>query len=320
MLLTSLLDLLFPSICSRKFYPVDHPELLLLVTVALARADLRRLWFDPMIVAGTNTLPSPIPDYHALKKNLDPLGEQTRFVDLRELYGSPSGYEVPSSTWKDNILRLTCELDVPDIPPSDSGDSSTSGGDRSPPTTESRQSTIIDFPITAAPLHVQPGTVGRGTVVLPLACPNDIATLQAKDGLVAKMSWQPVNRMAEDETLRIIRRKIPKPWTKHVTDLKCSTTLDGEALSLPRKDLMTFIGARVNTVATLKRLNRGTRVYADGEDFLELADAFIGQDYEERVLRVLVTPRYLPLCEVKDLQEFKTVFRDVVKGKISVYE
>lgn len=105
-------------ICSREFDPVAHPQLLLLVTVALARADLRRLGFEPMIVAGTSTLPSPMPDYHELREKLGPSGEQTRFVDLRDLYGSPSGYEVPLSEWKDSILRLTCELEgcAPRIP------------------------------------------------------------------------------------------------------------------------------------------------------------------------------------------------------------
>lgn len=242
-----------------------------------------------------------MPDYHALRGKWGRLGGQTRFVDLRELYGSPSAYEVPLSGWTESVLRLTCELDGIDILASNSGDSSTPGGDRPPPTAESRHSTAIDFPITDFPLYVQPGTVGRGTVVVPLACPKDIASEQARDGLVAKTSWQPVKRMAEDETLRIIRRNIPGPWAKHVTDLKCSTTLNGDALNLPRNDMMAFIEARVNAVATLRKPERGPRVNED-EDFLELAGAFIGQDYEERVLQVLVTPRYLPLCEVRGRQ------------------
>lgn len=271
-----------------------------------------------MIVAGTSTLPSPMPDYHELRGKLHTLGEQTRFVDLRELYGSPSGYEVPLSEWKDSVLRLTCELDVPAITASDSVDASTPGGDQPPSVAEPRQSTTIDFPITDSPLHVQPGAVGRGTIVLPLACPNGIASLQARDGLVAKMSWQPVDRMPEDETLRIIRRKLPGPWAKHVTDLKCSTTLDADALDLPRKVLMAVMETRVTVIAGLRKPNRSKRAGA-GKDFMEMADAFIGQELEERILRVIVTPRYLPLCEVKDLPEFKTVFTDVVKGKISSY-
>lgn len=208
-----------------------------------------------MIVAGAGTLPPPLPDYHELRDKMTTYGEQTRFADLRELYGSPSAYEVPLSNWKDSILRLTCELDVPDIPASGSGDSSTSGGDRPSSSAESRQSTTIDFPITASPLHVQPGAIGRGTTVLPLACPSDISSLQARDGLslVAKMSWQPVNRMGEDEILRTIRGKIPEPWAKHVTELKCSTTLDADALNLPRKVLMAFVETRVKAVAVLRK-------------------------------------------------------------------
>ncbi|EIM84737.1 uncharacterized protein STEHIDRAFT_158453 [Stereum hirsutum FP-91666 SS1] len=318
---TSLFDLLFPSICSREFDPVDHRELFLLVTVALARADLRRLWFDPIIVAGTNTLPLPMPDYHELREKLDLLGEQTRFVDLRELYGSPSGYEIPLSTWKDSVLRLTCELDGLDILASDSGDSSTQVYTRRRSTSSYRRVATEYYhrlPDHRFPLHVQAGATGRGTIVLPLACPDDNASLQARDVLLAKMSWQPVNRMAEDETLRIIRRKIPKAWMKHVTDLKCSTTLNGDTLNLPRKDLMVFIEARVNAVAALRKPKRRGRVDKH-EDFLEMADAFIGQDYKERVLRVLVTPRYLPLCEVNNLTEFKTVFRDVAKVHYVIY-
>lgn len=304
-------------ICSRQFNPQDDPQLLLLVTVALARADLHHLGFEPMLVAGTNTLPLPMRDCVELRKQLNPLGEQTRFADLRELYGSPSACEAPFLEWAENVLRLTCELDIPDSPPSSTTDSSAPSDEQLPPSAQPLQSTTIDFPITAPPLYVQPGAIGRGTVVLPLACPAGIDTFQAKDGLVAKMSWQPLTRMAEDETLRIIRRTIPKPWTMHVTDLKCATTLDSDALKLPRKELMAIIEMRVDAVAALRKPDRVKHADKDVE-FLEMADAFIGNDYEERVLRVLVTPRYLPLKDVMNVKEFKTVFKDVVKGKSPV--
>lgn len=254
-------------------------------------------------------MPSVMPSYADLRDKSKEYGEQDRFAELRKLYG-PSSACAPFLDRKHNILRLSCELDDPRP---DSNEGSASNDDQSPSATDtSPHTTIVDFPITDRPLHVQPGALGRGTVVLPLASPPDIESLQAPDGLVAKMSWQPKGRMREDATLRVIRKKI-EAWTDHVTDLRCSTTLDSDALKLPRKKLMTLIEARVELVAALRE---GAAKEPDDEAFLEMVDAFIGDMYEERVLVVLVSPRYQPLKAVRNMDEFRTVFKDVVQGKL----
>lgn len=82
--------------------------------------------------------------------------------------------------------------------------------------------------------------------------------------------------------------------------------------------MMAIVGTRVEAAAALQMSKSAAKLRED-EDFLEVADAFIGDNYEERVLRILVTPYYSPLNRVQNLEEFKTVFMDVVKGKRSTH-
>lgn len=54
------------------------------------------------------------------------------------------------------------------------------------------------------------------------------------------------------------------------------------------------------------------RTGSEGE--AKILDALTADQTQDRVLRVLVCSRYLPLNQVKDAEEFKTIFKDVVKG------
>lgn len=163
------------------------------------------------------------------------------------------------------------------------------------------------FLVTGPPLHPQKGVLdGRGTIVIPLAYPrsNDPAQpgySSIGERLVAKMRWRPSNRLPEDITLRFIQRKIPTHWRKYVTDLKCSVSHRSDELGLPRKKI---------TALVKEVWQEGTG--PEGEAKFRSAMTVDGTQY--RVFRVLVSQRYLPLNQVKDGEEFKTVFKDVVKG------
>lgn len=165
------------------------------------------------------------------------------------------------------------------------------------------------FLVTGSPLYAQKGgLLSRGTVVvIPLAHshPNDPQPgpgfSSIDERLVAKMSWQHSDRLPEDTTLRLIRRSIPAYWRKHVTDLKCSVSLHTDELGLPRKKIM----------ALVKEV-RQDGTCSEGE--AKFREALRVDRTQDRVLRVLVCSRYSPLNQVKDAEEFETVFKDVVKG------
>ncbi|CAL1698516.1 unnamed protein product [Somion occarium] len=127
------------------------------------------------------------------------------------------------------------------------------------------------------------GAVGRGTTVVPIKAVGAAQDLFGDDDLVAKMSWQPVNRVnTEDGIVRVIRQKIGKSRTKkyllkHIVDMKCSLDLTSAELGLPR------------------------------------ASMYLPEAYEPRIFRVLIVKEYLPLECVRSLAEFKQIIIDVVQ-------
>ncbi|CAL1698620.1 unnamed protein product [Somion occarium] len=134
------------------------------------------------------------------------------------------------------------------------------------------------------------GAIGRGTTIVPLKARGAAAALFGSGNLVAKMAWQPVNRVCfEDQVVKVVRKKLRdsgqphlKNMLKHITDLKCSLTLnmDDPLLGLPR----------------------GT---------MELPDP-----YELRLFKVLIIDEYLPLQFVDSLDEFKRIMRHVVEAEV----
>ncbi|KAI0090197.1 hypothetical protein BDY19DRAFT_757960 [Irpex rosettiformis] len=129
--------------------------------------------------------------------------------------------------------------------------------------------------------------VGRGTVVAPVgaACSEAEKWFGAEKNSVLKCAWAAVTAPVEDATVRMIRMRLRQQrpdMLKHVTEIKASFTRNMVELELPR------------------------------------ANMFINED--ERVLRVQLLERYIPIECVKSVKDFKTCFRDVVEAHHWVYE
>ncbi|CAL1698459.1 unnamed protein product [Somion occarium] len=142
----------------------------------------------------------------------------------------------------------------------------------------------------AKPLVVAYGALGRGTTIIPVKAQGRARELFGSENLVAKMSWQPINREdTEDQLIRVIRRKLGKRkktrrYLKHIVDLKCSLDLTDAELTLPRASMM------------------------------------LPEAYEPRLFRVLILREYLPLEYVRGLDDFQRIFIDAVKAHHKVYE
>lgn len=80
---------------------------------------------------------------------------------------------------------------------------------------------------------------------------------------------------------------------------------------MPRVMMMKVTQRHLDAIPSYHDMNYHQKL-SEGWD--QVRDAFIGSKYEERVLRILVTPEYLPLKAVENVDEFKTVFKHVVKG------
>ncbi|EIM84743.1 uncharacterized protein STEHIDRAFT_140323 [Stereum hirsutum FP-91666 SS1] len=213
-------------------------------------------------------------------------------------------------------------VDDPSLSPTSTFPASTI--DTSPPLAP-QSSLTISFPITGPPIHAQPGGVGRGTVVYPLAPPKNVDGYDPKEPLVAKFSWQPSGRAAEARILRYIRKMIPARWRNHVTDVRCSKHVAAKATGLPRVALMEDteirVKRRMEILEDAETKKQGKEKGEPEEDgYEEVRDAFIGTNIEERDFHALVSTRYLPLKEVKDANEFMTVFKDVVKVHYVIYK
>lgn len=177
---------------------------------------------------------------------------------------------------------------------------------QSPP---SSFSTSLVLAVAGAPLHVQAGLIGRGTVVLPLTSPAQNSPLLSQDkGLVAKISWQPLNHLPESAILRHVLRLVRPRWRTCITDMRYSAAFTEEESNLPRTRII--VTAREHHQAKAGKT----------DEFEKAFDTFVESEVEaRRVLRVLVSVRYLPFNQVMNADEFKIVFKDVVKGSWPPY-
>ncbi|TFY76327.1 hypothetical protein EWM64_g7685 [Hericium alpestre] len=125
-------------------------------------------------------------------------------------------------------------------------------------------------------IYIQYGVIGRGTVVYSVAAKDTGGLELPKGELVAKLSWPVKTRAAEDFLICDIRSKIGPTWSKHIPELICSMTLDGDALGLPRTLMPSLDDAS-----------------------------------EERVLRILIAPRAEALAKARSLEEFQAIFLHV---------
>ncbi|KAK7684459.1 hypothetical protein QCA50_012406 [Cerrena zonata] len=135
----------------------------------------------------------------------------------------------------------------------------------------------------SSPLVVAYGAIGRGTTVVPITAEGHARKLFGDDKLVAKMSWPSVHRKSEATMIRVIRKKVgehkdAKKCLKNIVDLKCSLDVSGMEVKLPRA----------------------------------LMD--LSEPYEPRLLRTLVMKEYLPLENIRSLNDFKTVYKHIFEA------
>lgn len=337
------------AVRSKPFDFVREPNKLLAVVIALASATVTNFGFEPMICTPgpSASLPPPAPVKGKngkavdLSRSKDPVMRKRvrQIAELTKLYDRYRKEVPPDENLTDCYFRISCRVNLADRPlfevPSSSPSrvaatkSSTSFLSWIWPSSRPKTETVpprsdVVFKIKGRPLYVQDGLVGRGTVVLHVEIEED-EEYQFPPDIITKISYPPRSRIPEDSIIRHVRYYIPERWRNHVTGLSCSTTLsmpreddsltegeksaagstDDDLLEIPRKDIM---------VAVRARIKRRDQEDLDEEERRELSDAFIGPEYEERVLRVLVCEKNLPLNRVENIDEFMSVFLDVVKG------
>ncbi|KAI0786239.1 hypothetical protein C8Q75DRAFT_734980 [Abortiporus biennis] len=157
--------------------------------------------------------------------------------------------------------------------------------------------TQLRFPLDVDPprRHILPtyGAIGRGTTVIPLkAVPKSGTVPDDEIELIAKISWPAERRKAEDNHIRVIRKKLSehpegKEYVKNIARVKFSLSLqrDDEDLSFPRNcEAMMF-----------------------------------DEQSEPRVFRLLVMVCYEPLQNVRNPEEFKKIFRELVTAHHYVF-
>ncbi|KAI0945845.1 hypothetical protein AcV7_009972 [Taiwanofungus camphoratus] len=131
------------------------------------------------------------------------------------------------------------------------------------------------------PVSTDFGAIGRGTTIVPIKATGVAKNLFGEDDLVAKIAWPSASRAAEDNFVRVIRRKLKDSaprWLDHAVDMKCSISRTMDEMRLPRAQMTNLL------------------------------------DYEERIFRILVMKKYDVLLKVPSVDEFKKIFIDVVNA------
>ncbi|KZT67869.1 hypothetical protein DAEQUDRAFT_375362 [Daedalea quercina L-15889] len=145
----------------------------------------------------------------------------------------------------------------------------------------------FDVDEQAGRIYTEFGVLGRGTSVIPIRARSDTSKHFQDERLVAKVSWPHALRKAEDSLIIAVRKGLAeaKPqYLQHIVDLKCSVTRTIEELGLPRVVL---------------------GLYPDAIDL--------------RVCRTLVMKSYERLELVESVEDFKTVYVDVVRAHYWVW-
>ncbi|EIM84736.1 uncharacterized protein STEHIDRAFT_158452 [Stereum hirsutum FP-91666 SS1] len=329
---------------SRRFFCArGRRQILFYLAVAIVHSGFNKFSFQLMVdYANRDAFKfPPFIDAYLWPEAHDKLREQDFFAQIRFLYDYPSSYEALLFNYNDTVLCVDHDLQVSsswpfetepahsstkDTAPSSADDASPAPTSNSSPlstndTSPPHSSLTTSFAITGRPIYAQPGVTGRGTVVYPLSPPQGVVDYDPKEPLVAKLSWQPSGRAAEARIIRYIRKAIPDRWRNHVTDVKCSKQVAAKAMALPRLKLMRNMTESVKKrlevpeVAQMKKWAKRRRELRFEQEWKDVFDAF-----EERDFHAIVTTRYLPLKEVKNADEFMTVFKDVVKVHYVIYK
>lgn len=133
------------------------------------------------------------------------------------------------------------------------------------------------------------GTVGRGTAVIPVVAFGRSLEMFGLDNLVAKLSWQPVQRK-EEKNIRKIRRRMARhedptirEALKYIVEYKCSASfaINDPNVQLPRAFM---------------------------ESLPNLAEK------DSREFRILVMKEYLPLQLLDTVDELNIVIHNAITG------
>ncbi|KAJ3753572.1 hypothetical protein EV360DRAFT_87665 [Lentinula raphanica] len=158
---------------------------------------------------------------------------------------------------------------------------------------EGNQSTGYRAFVIVAILFCYPGLIGRGTEAY-LVHELLEAGLKASEDLVAKLAWCSVHRPPESATLRTLLANAPE-LSRHLPNVAFACVYDSDKhLCLPRYKLLS-------------------------SDEWAKTD-ITGVDFEKRDLVVIVMKRYQPLWSVRNLDEFKKVFLDLVECHHRAYK
>ncbi|KAA1470054.1 hypothetical protein DENSPDRAFT_849298 [Dentipellis sp. KUC8613] len=143
------------------------------------------------------------------------------------------------------------------------------------------------FVISGEPIYVESTLLGRATVVLPVDhFPAGLCNVNSKtSSLIAKMGWPLQMQTSEDKIIREIRREVGPCWEAYIPRIECSWGIMSQW-----------------NIGILPRI------------------ATVGSDLSQnQVFRVLVCERLEHLWTVSSLDEFKTVFLDLVRFHYVAY-
>ncbi|TFY60563.1 hypothetical protein EVG20_g7373 [Dentipellis fragilis] len=138
------------------------------------------------------------------------------------------------------------------------------------------------FLISDEAISIEHMIVGRATVVLPVerCCPDIPTTITTPSPLVAKIGWPFACREDEARLICDVRKKVDPRWAAHIPRVEC--TLD-----------------------------------IDNSEELGLLPHYLWKEQWNRVdrpaLRFLVVERLEHINDVRSLEEFKSVFLDIVR-------
>ncbi|KAJ8688768.1 hypothetical protein PTI98_013520 [Pleurotus ostreatus] len=138
------------------------------------------------------------------------------------------------------------------------------------------------FVITAPPLYVYRGVVGRGSTVYPVTA---LTGPFQKHELVAKWSWPLEARMREHELISRLRKLVPF-MQQHLPEVIEHREYSMDELNLPR--------CKIGSGEATSR-------------------------YEARQLTIIILPRYKHLWELETVEKFKSVFIDLVECHYHAY-
>lgn len=142
---------------------------------------------------------------------------------------------------------------------------------------------LIDYSRNAGGMRLNDSTIGQSTSIYAIKAAGKARVLFGAGDLAVKVFWPPSSeKVSEHAKLAVVRRRMREKaprYLRYVTDLKCWVSQNITEHQLPR--------------AFMKRLPHS----------------------RERVFSLLVLKAYMQLQFISSIEEFKTVYIDVVRGE-----